>query len=64
VNLKLCPVCRKPYLADKDFCPSCPEPMTWNQESYTNLGCLLLTILPLFGIILFWLFLFMGFFIR
>ncbi len=38
--------------------------MTWNQESYANLGCLAITILPLFLMILFWLFLFIGVFIR
>jgi len=60
VNLKLCPVCKKPFLAEKEFCPNCPQPLTWNQESYANIGCLLLTILPLVLMILFWLFLLFG----
>ena len=60
VKLKLCPKCKRPYLDAKEFCPNCPEPPTWNQESCANLGCLLLTILPLFGMILFWFFVFLG----
>jgi hypothetical protein len=64
VELKICKQCKRPYLADKEFCPHCPEPYTWNQESYANLGCLLAMILPLFLLILFWLFLFLGIFIR
>lgn len=51
-------------MADKEYCPSCPEPYTWNQESYSNLGCLLLMILPLVVLILFWMFFFLGFLIR
>lgn len=51
-------------MADKDVCPSCPASYTWNQESFANLGCLLLTILPLAAFILFWLFLFFGLFFR
>ena len=51
-------------MAGKEFCPHCPEPYTWNQESWANMGCLLMMILPLFVMIFFWLFLFLGFFIR
>ena len=54
VELKLCPRCKKPYLASHEFCPHCPEPYTWDQESYMNLGCLLLMVLPVFLMILFW----------
>jgi hypothetical protein len=64
VELKLCPRCRKPFLATKEHCPSCPEPPTLNQESWANLGCLLVTFLPIFGMILFWLLMFFGLFMR
>ncbi|CAN5264929.1 hypothetical protein BH10ACI1_BH10ACI1_14480 [soil metagenome] len=52
-------------MADKEFCPKCPEPYTWNQESWMNLGCLLMmTVFPLLLIFLFWMFFFMGFLFR
>ena len=60
VLLKLCPQCRKPFIAENGTCPHCPEPYTWNQESYANVGCLVLMILPLFLLILFWLVLIFG----
>jgi predicted amidophosphoribosyltransferase len=63
VKLKICPKCKRPFLADKEFCPHCPRP-EWNQESWANVGCLLATILPLFLMILFWLFFFLGFIFR
>ena len=64
VAIKLCPKCRKPYLAAKEYCPNCPEPYTWNQESYANVGCLLAMLLPLVFLILFWIFMFLGPFLR
>jgi hypothetical protein len=64
VDLKLCPKCRRPYLAEKEWCPHCPEPYTWNQESYANLGCLLLMMTPILLMIMFWIFLFFGIFFR
>lgn len=64
VELKLCPKCRRPYLASQEFCPHCPPPRTWNQESWVNLGCLLVTIVPLFILILFWLLILFGFLFR
>ena len=64
VAIKLCPRCRRPFLAEKEFCPNCPEPYTWNQESFANVGCLLAMLVPLVGMILFWLFLFLGVFFR
>ncbi|MFN3418683.1 MAG: hypothetical protein ACK42A_05025 [Pyrinomonadaceae bacterium] len=64
MDLKLCPKCRRPFLANNEYCPHCPPPPTWNQESLVNLGCLLATILPLFGLILFWLLLLFGFLFR
>lgn len=64
MELKLCPKCRRPYLAHKEYCPSCPEPYTWNQESYANVGCLLLMLAPLCLVLLFWIFLFLGILIR
>ncbi|MGI8469524.1 MAG: hypothetical protein ACR2N3_13835 [Pyrinomonadaceae bacterium] len=59
--LKLCRQCKRPFLASQEFCPRCPR-VEWNQESLANLGCLLATILPLFVMILFWLFFLLGFF--
>ena len=64
VAIKLCPRCRKPYLAAKESCPHCPEPYTWNQESYANVGCLLAMLLPLVFLIMFWIFMFLGPFLR
>jgi hypothetical protein len=45
-------------MAHKEFCPTCPEPYTWNQESWANVGCLLAMILPLAVMILLWVFFF------
>ncbi|MBA3634383.1 MAG: hypothetical protein H0W58_16485 [Acidobacteria bacterium] len=64
MSIKICQKCKRPFMANNEFCPHCPEPYTWNQESWANLGCLLLTIVPLFVMILFWLFFFFGIFIR
>jgi hypothetical protein len=63
VQLKLCPKCKRPYLATDEFCPKCPRPQ-WNPESYMNVGCLLAMLLPLVGFIFFWLFFFFGVIIR
>jgi len=63
MRLKICKTCKRPFLANKEFCPQCPPP--YDPDSYANLGCLLLmTAVPLFGIILFWFLFFFGFFIR
>jgi hypothetical protein len=64
VELKICQTCKRPFLAEKEICPHCPEPYTWNQESWKNVGCLLAMIAPLFLMILFWLFFFIGFLFR
>jgi hypothetical protein len=64
MKLKICPACKKPFLADKQFCPNCPAPYTWNQESWANMGCLLMMFVPLVFLILFWLFFFFGIFMR
>jgi len=64
VKLKICKRCKRPFLANKGSCPNCAVPYTWNQESYTNLGCLLAMILPIFLVVFFWLFLFFGIFFR
>jgi hypothetical protein len=64
VELKLCPRCKKPYLAEHEYCPHCPEPYTWDQESYMNLGCLLLMVLPVFLMVLFWILLIFAPFFR
>ncbi|MEP7038492.1 MAG: hypothetical protein ABI891_09115 [Acidobacteriota bacterium] len=50
-------------MANHEFCPHCPESYALNQESWVSLGCLLLMIAPLFIMIFFWLFMFLGFFI-
>ncbi|MEZ5426274.1 MAG: hypothetical protein R2747_08420 [Pyrinomonadaceae bacterium] len=51
-------------MEDREFCPHCPQPYSWDQESWANMGCLLITILPLVLILLFWLFFFMSFLLR
>jgi hypothetical protein len=62
MELKLCPNCQKPYLADKPFCPHCPppaQPYTWDQESWANAGCfiiMMLFVLLAILIPLFWFF--------
>lgn len=47
-------------MADREICPHCPEPYTWNQESFANLGCFVAMLLPLLLFILMWLFLLFG----
>lgn len=64
MKLKLCPKCKRPFLAAKEYCPNCPEPYTWNQESWANVGCLIAMILPLVLLIFLWLFFFFGIFFR
>ena len=65
MQIKLCPTCKKPFLAVKEICPNCPEPYTWNQESWANVGCLTaMIVVPLVLMTLFWMFMFLGFFIR
>jgi len=51
-------------MAIESECPHCPEPYTWDQESWANVGCLILMVLPVFLMILFWLFFLFGIFIR
>jgi len=63
VKLKLCKTCKRPFMASEEFCPHCPRP-EFNSESWVSLGCLLAMILPLFLLILFWLFFFLGFIFR
>ncbi|HEX8638271.1 MAG TPA: hypothetical protein VF692_09425 [Pyrinomonadaceae bacterium] len=64
MKLKICKDCKRPFLAEKEFCSHCPSPYAWNQESWANAGCLLTMIAPLFLMLLFWFFFFFGFFIR
>ncbi|MBS1798137.1 MAG: hypothetical protein JSS81_30265 [Acidobacteria bacterium] len=64
MKLKICDRCKRPYLAGKKACPNCPAPYTWDQESWANLGCLVAMILPIFLVLLFWIFLFFGVFLR
>ncbi|MGI8641039.1 MAG: hypothetical protein ACR2MG_16620 [Pyrinomonadaceae bacterium] len=49
-------------MANNEFCPHCPP--LYDGNSWANLGCIVLTILPLILMILFWFFFFLGFFIR
>jgi hypothetical protein len=63
MKLKLCSNCKRPYLANKDFCPKCPK-IEWNQESWMNVGCLLAMVSPLFIMIFLWLLFFFGLFFR
>jgi len=60
--LKLCPKCRRPFMGSEEFCPRCPEPFDAN--SFANLGCIVMTILPLLVLILFWAFVFGTIFYR
>jgi hypothetical protein len=64
MQLKICKRCKRPFLATKEFCPNCPAPYTWNQESWANVGCLLAMILPIFMVVFLWLFFFFGIFFR
>jgi hypothetical protein len=62
VKLKICQVCKRPFLAEKGFCAECPARYLRSEESWTNFGCLLAIIAPLFLIVFFWLFLLFGLF--
>ncbi|MBA2619622.1 MAG: hypothetical protein H0U87_00315 [Acidobacteria bacterium] len=62
MRLKLCTKCKRPFMASEEFCPRCPEPFDAN--SFANLGCIVLTILPLLVLILFWAFIFGAIFYR
>lgn len=60
--LKLCPQCKRPFLESEEFCPRCPQP--YDAGSWANLGCILLSLLPLAALILFWVFVFTAVFYR
>jgi len=62
VRLKICNRCKRPFLANKEFCTHCPAP--YNPDSLANIGCLLAMMLPLFMVVFFWIFLFFGVFFR
>jgi predicted amidophosphoribosyltransferase len=62
VRLKICARCKRPFLANKEFCPHCPVP--YNPESWANVGCLLAMVLPIFMIVFLWMFFFFGVFFR
>jgi hypothetical protein len=65
MELKLCPICEKPYLATEEHCPHCPrDPFEGKEESYGSLGCIVISILALIGMIIFWMVLFLSFFVR
>lgn len=63
MQIKICKTCKRPFMANKEFCPKCPPP--YDADSYANLGCLLLTTaVPLIFMIVFWFLFFFGFFVR
>jgi predicted nucleic acid-binding Zn ribbon protein len=63
MKLKLCPVCKRPFLAKDEICSRCPR--LQYQESWMSLGCLLMmTIVPVAVMLIFWFFFFLGFFLR
>ena len=45
MELKTCPNCKSPYLAEKKNCPRCGTEYQWNPESWANAGCLVLMII-------------------
>jgi uncharacterized paraquat-inducible protein A len=63
MELKLCPTCKKPYLASEEFCPRCPQPVFDDDpESYGTIGCVLITVAGLVILMIFWIFIFLGIF--
>ena len=66
MELKTCPNCGKPHLASVERCPHCPreEDYEWNQESWANVGCLVLMVLFAFLLILLPLLMIGGAFLR
>jgi uncharacterized protein (DUF983 family) len=45
LELKICPNCKSPRLANAESCPRCGDAYDWNQESFLNVGCLVLMLL-------------------
>jgi hypothetical protein len=65
MDLKLCPKCQKPYLESQEYCPRCPrDPWEGKEESYGSLGCIVISIMALIGMMIFWVVLFLSFFIH
>jgi hypothetical protein len=56
VKIIVCELCKRPFLESKGECPHCPGP--YNQDSLIGVGCLILMILPIIGVLLGWIFLF------
>ncbi|MEP6924828.1 MAG: hypothetical protein ABI954_10215 [Pyrinomonadaceae bacterium] len=52
MELKICPNCKSPYMASQKTCPRCGEDYEWNQESWLNVGCLILMMLFALSLIL------------
>jgi len=52
MELKLCPKCERPLLADVEKCPHCGNEYEWNQESWLNVGCMMAMIVFVFFLIL------------
>jgi hypothetical protein len=38
-------------MASSEFCPRCPQPYSWNQESWLNMGCLLAMVGVVVGLV-------------
>ena len=63
MSLEICPQCKRPFIVSEESCPRCPPP--FNADSAASLGCIVLMVLfPFLLAIFFWLFFFLGFFIR
>lgn len=62
MQLKICEVCKRPFLAKEEFCPRCPR--LQYEESWASLGCLISMFLPLVLMLLFWVLLFFMFALR
>ena len=64
MELKICPNCNSPYLASQKSCPRCGEQYEWNQESWLNVGCLMLMLLFAFFLVMLPVLMFAGLFIH
>ncbi|MBC7798599.1 MAG: hypothetical protein H7Z37_17145 [Pyrinomonadaceae bacterium] len=45
MDLKICEKCDSPYLVSAEYCPRCPEPYTYDQDNWANVGCLVIMLL-------------------
>jgi predicted amidophosphoribosyltransferase len=47
MEIKVCKKCNRAFNAEESRCPSCgrwSEPYSWDEESWANMGCLLVMI--------------------